>query len=217
MEELIISLVNQFGYFGILFLIAIENVFPPIPSEVILSFGGFLTTYTELEVPLVIIYATLGSVLGAIILYLIGRFFSEERINKILSSKVGRILRIKPSDVAKAQNWFEKKEKLAVFICRFVPIVRSLISIPAGMTKMNFGLFILLTTIGTLIWNTVLVLCGYYLGENWSYVVDFFGNYSYLVFVLILLLLVFFLVRILLKKRKNKKNVVKDTSLKEDK
>lgn len=82
---------------------------------------------------------------------------------------------------------------------------------------MNFGLFILLTTIGTLIWNTVLVLCGYYLGENWSYVVDFFGNYSYLVFVLILLLLVFFLVRILLKKRKNKKNVVKDTSLKEDK
>ena len=173
MEELIISLVNQFGYFGILFLIAIENVFPPIPSEVILSFGGFLTTYTELEVPLVIIYATLGSVLGAIILYLIGRFFSEERINKILSSKVGRILRIKPSDVAKAQNWFEKKEKLAVFICRFVPIVRSLISIPAGMTKMNFGLFILLTTIGTLIWNTVLVLCGYYLGENWSYVVDF--------------------------------------------
>lgn len=217
MEELIISLVNQFGYFGILFLIAIENVFPPIPSEVILSFGGFLTTYTELEVPLVIIYATLGSVLGAIILYLIGRFFSEERINKILSSKVGRILRIKPSDVAKAQNWFEKKEKLAVFICRFVPIVRSLISIPAGMTKMNFGLFILLTTIGTLIWNTVLVLCGYYLGENWSYVVDFFGNYSYLVFVLILLLLVFFLVRILLKKRKNKKNAVKDTSLKEDK
>lgn len=217
MEELIISLVNQFGYFGILFLIAIENVFPPIPSEVILSFGGFLTTYTELEVPLVIIYATLGSVLGAIILYLIGRFFSEERINKILSSKVGRILRIKPSDVAKAQNWFEKKEKLAVFICRFVPIVRSLISIPAGMTKMNFGLFILLTTIGTLIWNTVLVLCGYYLGENWSYVVDFFGNYSYLVFVLILLLLVFFLVRILLKKRKNKRNVVKDTSLKEDK
>src|SRR5699024_10745054 len=147
---------------------------------------------------------------GAIILYLIGRFFSEERINKILSSKVGRILRIKPSDVAKAQNWFEKKEKLAVFICRFVPIVRSLISIPAGMTKMNFVLFILLTTIGTLIWNTVLVLCGYYLGENWSYVVDFFGNYSYLVFVLILLLLVFFLVRILLKKRKNKKNVVKD-------
>ena len=217
MEELIISLVNQFGYFGILFLIAIENVFPPIPSEVILSFGGFLTTYTELEVPLVIIYATLGSVLGAIILYLIGRFFSEERINKILSSKVGRILRIKPSDVAKAQNWFEKKEKLAVFICRFVPIVRSLISIPAGMTKMNFGLFILLTTIGTLIWNTVLVLCGYYLGENWSYVVDFFGNYSYLVFVLILLLLVFFLIRVLLKKRKNKKNVVKDTSLKEDK
>ena len=217
MEELIISLVNQFGYFGILFLIAIENVFPPIPSEVILSFGGFLTTYTELEVPLVIIYATLGSVLGAIILYLIGRFFSEERINKILSSKVGRILRIKPSDVAKAQNWFEKKEKLAVFICRFVPIVRSLISIPAGMTKMNFGLFILLTTIGTLIWNTVLVLCGYYIGKNWSYVVDFFGNYSYLVFVLILLLLVFFLVRILLKKRKNKKNVVKDTSLKEDK
>lgn len=217
MEELIISLVNQFGYFGILFLIAIENVFPPIPSEVILSFGGFLTTYTELEVPLVIIYATLGSVLGAIILYLIGRFFSEERINKILSSKVGRILRIKPSDVAKAQDWFEKKEKLAVFICRFIPIVRSLISIPAGMTKMNFGLFILLTTVGTLIWNTVLVLCGYYLGENWSYVVDFFGNYSYLVFVLILLLLVFFLVRILLKKRKNKKNVVKDTSLKEDK
>ena len=99
MEEMILSIMNQFGYIGVLLLIAIENVFPPIPSEVILLFGGFMTTYTELNVIGMIIFSTLGSLIGAIVLYYIGKILNKERLKKIVSGKVGKILRLKNSDI----------------------------------------------------------------------------------------------------------------------
>ena len=146
MQEIIIEIMNQFGYIGICLLILIENVFPPIPSEVILTFGGFMTTQSEMSVLGVIIVATIGSVLGAIILYLVGRLINKDVIEKWLDGKVGKILRFKREDVEKANGWFEKKGKWTVLFCRCIPIVRSLISIPAGMSKMAFTPFILLTT-----------------------------------------------------------------------
>ena len=99
MEEIILSIMNQFGYIGVLLLIAIENVFPPIPSEVILLFGGFMTTYTELNVIGMIIFSTLGSLIGAIVLYYIGKILNKERLKKIVSGKVGKILRLKNEDI----------------------------------------------------------------------------------------------------------------------
>ena len=151
MQEIIISFMDQFGYLGIMLLVALENVFPPIPSEVILAFGGFMTTYTSLHVVGVIISATIGSVVGAIILYLIGKLLNKERLISIVSGKVGKILRLKPKDIEKADKWFDERGNIAVFFCRFVPIVRSLISIPAGMSDMPIRSFLLFTTIGTLI------------------------------------------------------------------
>lgn len=187
MQEIIISFMDQFGYLGIMLLVALENVFPPIPSEVILAFGGFMTTYTSLHVVGVIISATIGSVVGAIILYFIGKLLNKERLISIVSGKVGKILRLKPKDIEKADKWFDERGNVAVFFCRFVPIVRSLISIPAGMSDMPIRSFLLFTTIGTLIWNTVLVILGSKMGENWAKIVDFISEYASITLIVLVI------------------------------
>lgn len=178
MQEIIITLMDRFGYWGILLLIAVENIFPPIPSEVILTFGGFMTTYTSLKVAGVIFFATAGSLIGAIILYGVGRIFNKERLMKIVTGRIGRILRLKAEDIESAEKWFEKRGNGAVFFCRCVPIVRSLISIPAGMSEMAMLPFLLYTTAGSLLWNTVLVIVGSIVGENWGKVVATMDMYS---------------------------------------
>lgn len=183
MQNLIISLVDQFGYWGIMFLIAVENIFPPIPSEVILTFGGFLTTYTSLRVWGVIYFSTLGSLLGAVVLYGVGKIFSKERLMKIVSGKLGKMLRLKAEDIEKAENWFGRKGYKTVFICRCIPIVRSLISIPAGMSGMPLGKFFSYTTAGTLIWNTVLVTAGSLVGENWAKAAAWMDTYSHITLI----------------------------------
>ena len=188
MEEIILSIMNQFGYIGVLLLIAIENVFPPIPSEVILLFGGFMTTYTELNVIGMIIFSTLGSLIGAIVLYYIGKILNKERLKKIVSGKVGKILRLKNEDIEKADHWFDTKGNKTVFFCRFIPIVRSLISIPAGMSEMPMLKFLIYTTFGSLIWNTVLVVIGNRVGENWTSILDILDKYSHIVLVLLIII-----------------------------
>ncbi len=171
MQNWIIDIMNQFGYIGITLLIAIENIFPPIPSEVILTFGGFMTTYTGLQIWGVIISATIGSLLGAIVLYGVGRFLSPERLSIILDGKLGQLLHFKSEDVFKACDWFNHKGKSTVLFCRCIPVIRSLISIPAGMSKMKLGVFFLMTTIGSLIWNVVLVYLGVAAGASWEKIV----------------------------------------------
>ena len=203
MEEFILSMMNQFGYIGVFLLIAIENIFPPIPSEVILLFGGFMTTYSELNIILMIIFATLGSLLGAIVLYYIGKILNKERLKKIVSGKIGKVLRLKNSDIDKADEWFDTKGNKTVFFCRFIPIVRSLISIPAGMSEMPMGKFLLYTTVGSLIWNTVLIVIGSIVGENWQSILNIFDTYSNI--VLILLIIIFVVGVYLFYHAKNKK------------
>ena len=182
MEEIIIEIVNKFGYLGIILLIAIENIFPPIPSEVILTFAGFATTISKITVLGTIIAATIGSVAGAIALYWIGRILNEERIDKIVDSKVGKILGLKKEDIHKAFSWFDSKGKFAVFFGRFIPIVRSLVSVPAGMAKMAIAPFLVLTTVGSLIWNTVLITLGRIAGASWNRIAEYIGGYSDIVF-----------------------------------
>ena len=190
MEEFILSMMNQFGYIGVFLLIAIENIFPPIPSEVILLFGGFMTTYSELNIVLMIIFATLGSLIGAIVLYYIGKILNKERLKKIIDGKIGKILRLKNSDIDKADEWFDKIGNKTVFFCRFIPIVRSLISIPAGMSEMPLGKFFLYTTTGSLIWNTVLIIIGAIVGEKWESILNIFDTYSNIVLVLLVIIFV---------------------------
>lgn len=186
MENWITSFMEQFGYWGIFLLITLENVFPPIPSEVILTFGGFMTTHTNLTVIGVIVVATIGSIIGAVILYGVGYLINVDRLEAIID-RWGRYLRVKKEDIRKADAWFERYGYWTVFFCRMIPLVRSLISIPAGMAKMKFGLFLLYTTVGTLIWNVILVSVGAALGDNWENVVEFIDVYSTIAYAIIVL------------------------------
>ncbi len=183
MEDLILNIINEFGYIGIFLLITIENIFPPIPSEVILTFGGFLTTFSTMSIWKVSVSATMGSVLGAILLYSVGRVLNIERIDSFVDSKIGKKLGLKKEDIKKASKWFNKYENKAVFICRFVPIVRSLISIPAGISKMKMNIFLPLTTIGSFIWNVVLIYLGRVAGEAWHNIVDYMDFYTTIVVI----------------------------------
>ena len=205
MQEFIIQMMNQFGYFGVFFLIALENIFPPIPSEVILLFGGFMTTYTKLNVIGVVIASTLGSLLGAIVLYYIGKILNKERLKKIIHGKIGKVLRLKASDIDKADHWFDTKGNKTVFFCRFIPIVRSLISIPAGMSEMPMGKFLIYTTVGTMIWNTVLTVLGNKVGENWEDILLIFENYSHIAAVVLVIIFVVGIYYFYHKKQTSKK------------
>ncbi|WP_087029865.1 DedA family protein [Trichococcus palustris] len=189
MEAWIQSIMEQFGYIGVAFLIMIENLFPPIPSEVILTFGGFMTTNTSLSIIGMIIASTIGAVVGAAILYGVGTLIDVERLEKIVD-KYGNILRITKDDIHKADAWFDRHGVWTVFFCRFVPLIRSLISLPAGMANMSFGLFMLFTTLGTVIWNTVLIYLGAAVGSQWETIVAYMDIYSNVAYVLLAILLV---------------------------
>ncbi|MBD3107020.1 DedA family protein [Bacillus sp. AGMB 02131] len=204
MESWIIDLIDQYGYWGVFFLIALENIFPPIPSEVILTFGGFMTNSTGLSIVGVIMTATIGSVFGAVILYGIGLLLDVERLEKLID-RYGKILRLTKDDIYKADAWFDRYGIWTVFFCRVVPLVRSLISIPAGMSNMSFGLFLLFTTLGTLIWNTILVNVGAAVGSNWHDIVQYMDMFSNVVYVILMLL---FLLAVIwyMRKRKERRN-----------
>ncbi|WP_199624693.1 DedA family protein [Paenibacillus alkalitolerans] len=200
MQSWITDFMEQYGYVGIFLMIALENVFPPIPSEIILPFGGFMTTYTDLTVQGVIAAATAGSVAGAVILYGIGRLLDADRLEKIVD-RWGHVLRVKKEDIRKANAWFDKYGYWTVLLCRMVPLVRSLISIPAGMSRMNSPLFLLYSTIGTLIWNVVLVSVGAALGESWEEITGFMDTYSTIAYALLGAGLIGFLAVFIRRKR----------------
>lgn len=211
MQEFVIHIMNEFGYLGIAALIAIENIFPPIPSEVILVFGGFMTLTTSMTIAGTIIASTIGSTVGAIILYLLGRLLTKEKLYKIINGQIGKILRLKKEDIDKSEEWFLKKGESTVLFCRFIPIVRSLISIPAGMTKMKFNTFIIYTIIGSSIWNTVLTFFGVFAGNAWENVVTYIGKFSKIV-LLILIIATIIGIILFYKKRKEYRygNKIKD-------
>lgn len=185
MQQLVLEVMDSFGYLGIFLLILVENLFPPIPSEVILTFGGFMTTYTSLRPVGVIIASTAGSVLGAVILYYAGRLIPKTTLEKMLDGKIGRSLHFQKEDVEDAMGWFDRKGKMTVFVCRCIPIIRSLISIPAGMAKMRMLPFILLTTAGSVVWNTVLILAGAFAGSSWEKILEVMDTYSNITIIVI--------------------------------
>jgi membrane protein DedA with SNARE-associated domain len=189
MENWLIGIMNEFGYVGVFFLIALENIFPPIPSEVILTFAGFMTTSSDLSVFGVVISATVGSLVGACALYRIGLLMDVKRLEKVID-RWGTVLRLTKKDIHKADSWFDKHGYVTVFLCRLVPLIRSLISIPAGMSNMKFSVFLTFTAAGTLIWNTVLVSLGASVGENWKDILNYFEIYSKIIYLLIIFFIV---------------------------
>ena len=181
------EVMDALGYIGLALLVAIENLFPPIPSEIILPLAGFNSSVGDMNVFIAILFATIGSVVGALALYYIGYFFGEERVRYIVN-RWGKWLGFKESDVDKADEWFDKYGGLAVMMCRVVPIVRSLISIPAGLRKMPMLTFMIYTCIGSLTWNTILIFAGYLLGDNWDHVEEYVGILQYFVIAVVLVI-----------------------------
>ena len=204
MESIIIEIMNNWGYLGIGLLILIENLFPPIPSELILTFGGFMTINSNMTIIGVIITSTLGSLLGAILLYYIGKILNKERLIKIVKSKYGKLLRIKPKDIESADEWFDTKGNKTVFFCRFVPVVRSLISIPAGMSEMPMVKFIFYTLLGSLLWNTALVCVGAFAGDKKDYILNIIDSASHIILILIIIVCCVFVYKFYKKRRKKK-------------
>ena len=204
MEQFIVNVMEDFGYPGMALLIAVENLFPPIPSEVILTFGGFLTTRTALDVWWVVAWATLGAVAGALVLYGVGRALGGERMRALLAGPWGKRLGVDAEAADRAAGWFEKKGAKTVLFCRCVPILRSLISIPAGMARMNLVWFLLYTTAGSLVWNAALVHLGAAAGESWALLARRFSDGSGMVRWMLAAAAVVLLLRRLTKKKDKK-------------
>lgn len=190
MEQWITDFMTQYGYVGIFILVFLEYVIHPFPSEIILTFAGFMTSQSELNIFIVCILAVIGAVIGSLVLYGIGSLIGEERLYRLINKR-GKYIGIKTSDLDKTIKWLDKYGHWAILIGRFIPIVRTLISLPAGITKMNIPLFILLTAIGTGMWNIFLILLGKALGNHWHEIILYVGMYSKAFLIIIAIALIY--------------------------
>ncbi|MEV5592268.1 DedA family protein [Streptomyces sp. NPDC052496] len=186
----ITGLMDVLGAPGAGLAIAAENLFPPLPSELILPLAGFAAGQGRMTLFSALLWTTLGSVLGALALYGVGALLGRDRMLAIAA----KLPLVKVSDVEKTERWFQRHGNKAVFFGRMVPIFRSLISVPAGIERMSIPAFLVLTTLGSLIWNSIFVLAGYALGENWEEVTGYVDAYSKVVLVAAMLAVLAFLV-----------------------
>ena len=187
-EELIAAI----GYPGIVLVMAIENIFPPIPSEAVLPFAGALSAKGELDFWGAVAAGTAGSILGAVVLYGIGYFAREAGVRNLVAT-YGKFLFISERDLDRGAEWFERYGEAVIFFGRLIPIIRSIISVPAGYTRMNFGKFLLFTTLGTALWSLMLTYVGRLLGENWQDITTFMEPYQNGTLVVIVLVVVVFI------------------------
>ncbi|MFE9688208.1 DedA family protein [Micromonospora sp. NPDC005806] len=158
------SVIDSLGAVGVALLVALESVIPPIPSEVVLAMAGYLAAEGRFNVVLIVLAATAGSLLGALVLYWLGAALGEERLKRWLD----HIPLVDRDDLEKADRWFERHGRWAVLIGRLVPVVRSLVSVPAGANRLPLGEFALLTTLGSGVWNALIVGLGFALGSRWQ-------------------------------------------------
>jgi len=207
------DVINQFGYFGVALLVVIENVFPPIPSEIVLPFAGFVAqqsasavnatadaAQSDTTVVGMMIAATVGSVVGALILYFVSAAIGPERLRGFVE-RFGKWFGVKSSDLVRAEEWFDRRSVVAVLVGRCVPLIRSIVSIPAGFRRMKLTSFVVLTAIGSAVWNIALIGAGAVLGDQWERVGEYVGVFQWLVIVAILVLLIRFVVSRLKKRR----------------
>lgn len=184
----ILDKIQRFGYFGIFLTMTMESAGILIPSEIVVPFSGFLAGQDKLNLWIVIFIAALANLTGSIILYLIG--FSGGRW---FLFKYGKYILIKKEDLEKADNWFQRYGSKAIFFSRLIPIIRTFISLPAGVTKLNFGQFLIFTFFGSLLWNFWLAYFGFLAGENWEYLSYIFRKLDFILVFLIIFLMIFYI------------------------
>jgi membrane protein DedA with SNARE-associated domain len=185
LAEWVTDVIERLGYVGVALLVALENLFPPIPSEIVLPFAGFVARDGRATLWGMILAATIGSMIGAWVLYGIAAAIGPARL-RILLLRYGRWLRLSSTDMDKAEAWFDRRSTMAVLLCRCVPLMRSLISIPAGFRRMDLARFSLYTLLGSLVWNTALIGAGYLLRSRWEDVEPVLSWFQYVVIAAIL-------------------------------
>ncbi len=201
MVEWITNTMSSLGYLGIGLLMFAENIFPPIPSELIMPLAGFTVAKGEMNFVFAVLAGVLGTVLGALPWYYAGKIMSEERL-RTLADKYGKWMALSGKDIDKADRWFDRHGNQAVFFCRLVPGVRTLISLPAGISGMPLAPFLLYSTLGTTLWVGLLTYLGFVLGHNYDLVDEYLGPVSKIVLGL---LVVAFIAWVVLKKQKSKR------------
>ena len=179
------DVIEQLGYLGVALLVVLENVFPPIPSEIVLPFAGFVAQQGSDSVVLMILAATVGSVIGALIMYWIAAIIGDERLHAF-TRRFGKWVQIREADLTRAEEWFDRHAMSAVLVGRCVPLIRSVVSIPAGFRRMKLIPYIAYTFLGSLVWNIALVGAGAVLGENWERVEPVVATFQWIVIVIIL-------------------------------
>jgi membrane protein DedA with SNARE-associated domain len=185
-----VDLMDRLGLVGAALAVSLDNFFPPIPSEIILPLAGFAASQGTFSLTGALVATTIGSVFGALVLYWLGRVFGRERTAVVFE----RTPLLKVSDLERTEAWFAKHGGKAVFFGRMVPIFRSLISIPAGVEKMNVAVFLVLTTLGSFIWNFIFVYAGFRLGENWDRVEPYADWFQRLVILAVVAVVAIFVV-----------------------
>jgi membrane protein DedA with SNARE-associated domain len=190
----IIGWLESGGYWGILALMLLENIFPPIPSEAIMPLAGFLAARGDLDFFWVVFAGTMGSYLGAIPWYYAGRVFGEERVRAV-TRRFGRWLTISEDDVDKAAHWFHAHGKSAVFFGRLIPAIRTLISVPAGIARMPFSTFTFFTLLGSALWTGLLTLAGYLLHAEYDRVAVYLDPGSKIVVGIVVAVYLYRLIR----------------------
>lgn len=185
---LIIKIISDSGYLGISALMALESACIPIPSEVIMPFAGYLVSAGRFSLWLVIFWGAIGNLIGSIIAYGVGFYGGRPLI-----AKYGKYILLKQEELDKAQRFFEKYGNLSVFFSRLLPIIRTFISLPAGIAKMRFGKFCFYTFIGSFFWSALLAYIGVFFGENWDVVGGYFRKFDWLIAILIIIFIVYFI------------------------
>lgn len=183
LSALILSLISALGYTGVFILMIMESMIFPVPSELVLPFAGFLAAEGTFNIWLAILAASIGSLVGSLLSYAIGKYGG-----KAFVSRYGKYFLLDEHDLERTHNWFTKRGDRTIFIARFIPIVRHLISIPAGIGNMNLKRFCVYTFIGATMWNAFLIYLGYILGQNWDKVKNYTEPISILVIILLIIL-----------------------------
>ena len=200
------DVINQFGYFGVALLVIIENVFPPIPSEIVLPFAGFVAqqgagaAQSDTSVIGMMIAATIGSVVGALILYFVSAAIGPNRLRAFVE-KFGKWFGVKAADLVRAEAWFDRRSSLAVLVGRCVPLIRSIVSIPAGFRRMKLSSFVVLTALGSAVWNIALIGAGAVLKDQWDRVGDYVGVFQWVVILAIVVFVVRFVISLVKRRR----------------
>lgn len=194
MKEWILDTMTSLGYWGIGLLMFAENLFPPIPSELIMPLAGFTVAQGKMNFLLAVLAGVIGTIVGALPWYYAGKLVGEKRLKR-LADKYGKWITVSSQDIDKAKHWFDRYGNKAVLYCRLVPGVRTLISLPAGISNISLISFLLYSTIGTTLWVILLTYAGYLLGNNYELVDQYLGPVSKIVLVILIVAFVVWIVR----------------------